>query len=115
MAGRDNRSSTRGDEAELFRTYNDELMRTVSGAVRDSTPQVVEDACAFAWAKFLECQPDRERNWKGWLFRTAQRQAWRLEREVVEHVPLRSFEREDRAGFATAVDPRDQYELRDGL
>src|SRR3954454_8855850 len=69
----------RGDEDELFRAYNHDLMRSIATAVHVSAEQTVEDACAFAWAKFLETQPDRGRNWKGWLFRTAQRQAWLLE------------------------------------
>src|SRR3954452_22338206 len=77
-----------GDEAELFRSYNPTLMQKVASAVHTRDPQTVEDACAFAWAKFLECQPDRNRNWNGWIFTTAQRQAWLLERERVEHASL---------------------------
>ena len=72
--------SVRGDEAELFRAYNERLPTQISGSVRTTTTHVVEDSCAFAWAKFLENQPDRNDNWQGWLFRTAQRQAWLLER-----------------------------------
>lgn len=71
----------RGDEARLFREFNDDLMRLVAGNVRTSSPQTVEDACAFAWTQFMEHQPDRDQNWRGWLFRTAQREAWAIERE----------------------------------
>src|SRR4051794_37482455 len=85
LKGRDGRSGStpaaRGDEAELFEAYSHELIRAVAGAVIKTTPQVIEDACAFAWAQFIEHQPDRDRNWRGWLFRTAQREAWRLQRE----------------------------------
>jgi DNA-directed RNA polymerase specialized sigma24 family protein len=95
MATNDPRPGPRGDEAELFRVFNDELMQTVAGSVYQSTPQTIEDACAYAWAQFLEHQPDRDRNWQGWLFRTAQRQAWLLERQAHENFPLRSFEWED--------------------
>jgi DNA-directed RNA polymerase specialized sigma24 family protein len=95
MATNDPRPGARGDEAELFRAFNDQLMKTVSGSVFNCTPQTVEDACAFAWAQFLEHQPDRTRNWRGWLFRTAERQAWLLERQARENMPLRSFEWED--------------------
>ena len=42
----------RGDEAELFRTFNPELQRRVAGLVRVSSPHVIEDACAFAWAQW---------------------------------------------------------------
>jgi DNA-directed RNA polymerase specialized sigma24 family protein len=95
MATYDSRPGARGDEADLFRAFNDELMRTVSGSVFNSTPHTVEDACAFAWAQFLEHQPNRDENWRGWLFRTAQRQAWLLEGQARENLPLRSFEWED--------------------
>jgi DNA-directed RNA polymerase specialized sigma24 family protein len=86
------RARARGDEAELFRDFNDELMRSVAQVVFDTAPEVVEDACAFAWAKFMESQPDRDRNWRGWLFRVAQRQAWALSRVRWDHVGLRSCE-----------------------
>jgi hypothetical protein len=60
-----------GDEADLFRTFNDELMQCIDRSVRDSTPQTIEDACAFAWTEFMRHQPSRDRNWQGWLFRAA--------------------------------------------
>jgi RNA polymerase sigma factor (sigma-70 family) len=69
-----------GDEAELFALFNDELMRKVSRAVRTS-PETIEDACSIAWAIFLRNQPDRDREWRSWLFKTAQRVAWHLDRE----------------------------------
>jgi DNA-directed RNA polymerase specialized sigma24 family protein len=90
MADQDPGPRARGDEAELFRAYNEELSRSVAQAVFATTPQVIEDACAFAWAKFMEHQPDRERNWRGWLFRVAQRQAWALDGEAYRHTPLRA-------------------------
>src|SRR3954447_347481 len=74
----------RGDEANLFRSYNAVLMHAIAGTVHPSTEHTVEDACAFAWAKFLEKQPDRDANWQGWLFRTAQRQAWLIDRRREE-------------------------------
>src|SRR5215210_4378324 len=69
-----------GDEAELFALYNDALMRGVAGVVRTSH-ETIEDACSIAWAQFLRHQPDRDRGWRAWLFRTAQREAWHLDRE----------------------------------
>ena len=30
-------------------------------------------------------QPSRDNNWQGWLFRVAQREAWRIERELLDH------------------------------
>src|SRR3954469_6713224 len=82
----------RGDEAQLFRAYSDELLRTLARGVTTQSTQTIEDACAFAWAKFMENQPDRDRNWRGWLFRVAQRQAWALSRIGWDHVGLRSCE-----------------------
>src|SRR3954453_2210905 len=70
----------RGDEAELFRSYNPELVRRVASRVHTRDAHTVEDACSFAWTMFLQEQPDRQRNWRGWLTRTAERQAWFLER-----------------------------------
>ena len=44
----------------LFREFNGELMIHVNSAVFDTTPQNIEDACAFAWTQFLRYQPSRE-------------------------------------------------------
>jgi DNA-directed RNA polymerase specialized sigma24 family protein len=41
-------------------------------------PEIVDDACAFAWQQFLQHQPDRDRNWRAWLVTMAEREAWRL-------------------------------------
>ena len=78
MADSGQHAPARGDEAELFREYNDELVRLGGCNVRCHTRDVIEDACSFARAEFLRHQPSRERNWRGWLYRTAQRQAWLL-------------------------------------
>jgi DNA-directed RNA polymerase specialized sigma24 family protein len=85
MADSDGFPPARGDEADLFREFNDELRRHINGAVFDTTPQNIEDACAFAWAEFLRHQPSREANWKGWLVRVAQREAWRIERHLLDN------------------------------
>src|SRR5215212_3944993 len=74
----DEHKPQQGDEADLFRSYNDTLMRRVRSAVR-SSPEVVEDACAIAWAQFLRHQPDRNRAWRAGLFTTAERTAWILD------------------------------------
>jgi DNA-directed RNA polymerase specialized sigma24 family protein len=113
MADRDPRPPARGDEAELFRAFNPDLVQQVAGSVRVSTPQVIEDACAFAWAQFIEHQPDRNRNWQGWLFRVAQRETWRLEREAGDPMPIRDVEYEP--GAWVPVDPHDRYALQDGV
>jgi DNA-directed RNA polymerase specialized sigma24 family protein len=67
----------RGDEPELYLKFNRLLVAKIDHAVV-SQREDVEDACAFAWVQFLRHQPDRDQNWQGWLFRTAQHEAWRL-------------------------------------
>src|SRR5919204_505986 len=47
MADSDSHPALRGDEAELFQAYNDELLRTLSRSVRVSTPQTIEDALSI--------------------------------------------------------------------
>ena len=84
----------RGDEAQLFREFNDELMLTVAQSVRTDSPQTIEDAVGFAWERFMVYQPERDMNWQGWLFRTAQRQAWLIERQRLDHVAIRDSHRD---------------------
>jgi hypothetical protein len=106
MADRDSRPPAHGDEAELFRAFNHELVQSVARSVRTSSPQVVEDACGFAWAKFIENQPDRNRNWKGWLFRVAQYESWRLERQANRDLPTRTGDFEPGTLAARLVDAK---------
>ena len=67
-----------GDEADLFREFNSQFVRIVQRRVNASR-DVVDDACAFAWQQFLQHQPERDRNWRAWMVRTAEREAWRLD------------------------------------
>src|SRR5215211_1905688 len=103
----------RGDETELFELYNDELMRRVARVVRTSH-EIVEDACSIAWAQFLRHQPDRNREWRAWLFRTAQREAWHLDRERYEAKSLNA-DPDARAYASEPPDTRDRYHERDEL
>jgi hypothetical protein len=73
------RAPLRGDEAELFRDFNRQFVRTVQS--RTNAPrEIVDDACGFAWQQFMRDQPDRERNWRAWMITTAERETWRLHR-----------------------------------
>lgn len=54
------------DEASLYETFNRRLVRKVSSRVKAS-PEIVEDACAFAWSQFMRYQPSRDRAWRSWL------------------------------------------------
>ena len=69
----------RGDEADLFLAFNPELKTVIGKLVRGLGQADIEDACGFAWVQFFRYQPSREQqSWKGWLVKTAQREAWKL-------------------------------------
>jgi DNA-directed RNA polymerase specialized sigma24 family protein len=83
-AGGGRRPGLVGDEAELFREFHPRFVRILQR--RTNAPrEVVDDACAFAWQQFLQHQPDRDRNWRAWLVRTAEREAWRLNGVEASH------------------------------
>ena len=101
-----------GDEAELFATYNEVLMRRVRATVH-TTEEIVEDACSIAWAQFLRHQPDRP-TCRAWLMTTATREAWSLDRGRRRTKSL-SSPAEDCWIALEPMDPRDQIELHDEL
>jgi RNA polymerase sigma factor (sigma-70 family) len=102
-----------GDEAELFELYNPQLMRRLASVVRTS-PDVIEDACSIAWAQFLRHQPDRNREWRAWLFKTAQREAWILDGKRRETRPF-DDDSGDEHWVPEPADRRDAYTERDEL
>jgi len=112
MADPDGFPPARGDEADLFREFNGELVNLIQHAVFDTTPQTIEDACAFAWTEFLEHQPSREINWRGWLFRVAQREAWRIERKLLDGNKLELRPLHDVDAPSDRVDLLDEVEIR---
>jgi RNA polymerase sigma factor (sigma-70 family) len=109
----DGHKPQQGDEAELFALYNDQLMQRLTRAVNTS-PDIIEDACSIAWAQFLRHQPDRNREWRAWLFKTAQREAWVLDRTRRE---MRTFEddSDDGSWVPEPTDRRDAFRERDEL
>jgi DNA-directed RNA polymerase specialized sigma24 family protein len=85
--------------------FHVELFRSIHRTVRSSL-ETTDDACAFAWLQFLREQPDRDQNWQGWLFRVAQREAWRLNAldwKERDHVDLDGK-------LVVQPDPRDRYD-----
>ena len=53
---RPERVPLRGDEAELFRDFNRQFVRTVQR--RTNAPwEMVDDACGFAWQQFIATSP----------------------------------------------------------
>src|SRR5690242_9043552 len=75
-------------------------MRTVARHVGTDSSHTIEDAVAFAWERFMVYQPERDRNWQGWLFRTAQRLAWLIERQRLDHVAIRDSHRDSESSRA---------------
>ena len=66
----------RGDEEALYRAHHARLLRLIARDV-PARPQVIEDACGFAWAELLARQPERT-SIVGWLRIVARREAIRL-------------------------------------
>jgi RNA polymerase sigma-70 factor (ECF subfamily) len=66
----------RGDEEALYRAHHTRLLHLINRDV-GARPQVIEDACAFAWAELLARQPERT-SIVGWLRIVARREAIRL-------------------------------------
>jgi DNA-directed RNA polymerase specialized sigma24 family protein len=93
----------RGDEAALFAEHGRELIEKLTRSVR-ATPADVEDACSFAWVQFMRHQPSRDRAWQGWLFRTAQREAWRL---TAQHRSELGIVAVDELNVGTVLEPPD--------
>jgi len=81
----------RGDEAALHQKYDKRLRRITTLSV-NTTPDIVDDACNFAWMQFIEKQPRRETAFP-WLRTVARREAIRLDGIARRLV---SIEHEDR-------------------
>lgn len=73
------REPLRGDERELFRSFAKRLLRSVGHAV-NAPEALIEDACAIAWQRLLERQPERTERIFAWLRSVAIHEAWRLAR-----------------------------------
>ena len=109
------RPPTRGDEAALFRTHHRRLLRLVARDV-SARPQVIEDACAFAWLELLVRQPERT-SIMGWLRVVARREALRLARHDRRSAPLSPAQPDGRAATAgaRAAEAREALDLLAGL
>src|SRR4051794_12160064 len=67
-----------GDETRLFIAHANTLRRTV-GRIVNSSDANIDDACAFAWAQLVACQPRRQTVFP-WLVKVATREAIRLDK-----------------------------------
>jgi DNA-directed RNA polymerase specialized sigma24 family protein len=102
-----------GDEAELFQSFHRRLTRIVQHLVNTS-PDIVDDACNYAWMEFIRHQPDRDGAWKAWLVTTAQREAWKLDAKERAHTGFEVDVRDDVLTREPA-DPRDVIAIRSEL
>jgi RNA polymerase sigma factor (sigma-70 family) len=84
----------RGDEAELFRSHNDWLVRITRHRLRCSDA-LAEDACAHAWLQLCRTQPGRE-NVIGWLRVVALHEGFRLLRQAGREPLAEEVSRQDR-------------------
>jgi DNA-directed RNA polymerase specialized sigma24 family protein len=76
-----------GDEAELFERYHKRLLKLTAYLV-STTPDNVEEACAFAWATLMRREDvDRETVF-AWLKVVARNEAMRLRRLDEDHLPI---------------------------
>ncbi len=102
----------RGDEDQLFRRYNDRLLRAVGRFVH-APDAVIEDACAFAWVQLVRHQPERCTAF-AWLKQVAIREAWRLSRRETRDAHLEDLHPEA-VDAHTARDPDRVLEAREAL
>ena len=80
------RRFVRGEEAELFERYHRRLIRATAHQVV-TTPENVDEACAFAWVQLLAHDVRRETAY-AWLKEVARREAIRLAKLDRTIVPL---------------------------
>ena len=111
----EDRPQLRGDESELYATFNPWLLRWVKRRTR-SAPELVEEACSYAWQEFLRHQPDRDRSWRGWLMRTAERELWHLQAKESTQAPI-DVQDSDRAQaeMDNRLDTMDRVDKRERL
>ena len=100
----------RGDEADLFAAHSEELIEKLARCVRASSAAI--EACAFAWVQFLRYQPDRDQEWQGWLFRTAQPRVWRLTADAASRSRSSGRPSRGREQPLQVADSRDRHEER---
>ena len=86
---------------ELFAHYHQVLRGNVRALVNTSDENI-EDACMFAWTKFLSCEFEHEEVAYSWLRTVAIRQAIKLDRRARRTSPLVKTP----AGRSTIVRPR---------
>jgi DNA-directed RNA polymerase specialized sigma24 family protein len=84
----------------------------------NTSPSLIDVACAFAWVQFIRRQPDRDRNWRAWMVTVVEREAWRLHSGESRATSL-TVDSSDGLVVWDRADPRDRtgerLELREAL
>jgi RNA polymerase sigma factor (sigma-70 family) len=106
------RPGCRGDEGELFARYAEQLHRIVRRAVT-APREVIEDACAYAWAEFVRAQPKRDYP-LAWLKVTAIRYTVHQRQRARREVALEDLRPADWRE-PTGTDIEDAVEAREAL
>jgi RNA polymerase sigma factor (sigma-70 family) len=88
---------------ELFARYHDVIRKHVQGVVNTSAENV-EDACMFAWTKFLSIERDQIKDARSWLATLAIHEAFKLDSRARRTRPLVNKEDE----VVDIADPRDE-------
>jgi DNA-directed RNA polymerase specialized sigma24 family protein len=102
-----------GDEDQLYRTHAGKLRGVVRMKINTSD-DIIDDACAFAWMQLLRCQPRRDTLF-AWLRTVATREALRLDRIERRHTAA-DLGRLDHPSLRDhRTDPQAQDELIDAL
>jgi RNA polymerase sigma factor (sigma-70 family) len=102
-----------GDEHELYERYAERLHRATTLAIR-TTPDIIDDACAFAWMTLVANQPRRETVF-GWLKVVARNKALELDRMAREEAALlRSVSVDNREDYLVPA-TRGRTEVTQGL
>jgi RNA polymerase sigma factor (sigma-70 family) len=102
-----------GDEADLYRCYQRDLLRAVSRVV-DAPLELIEDACQNAWTIMLGRQPDRVCIF-AWLRVVAVHEAYRLCRARQRESHLEDLDRGWEAFIAGGTTIDDLVEARQAL
>lgn len=104
----------RGDEADLFRRHNAELVRWLMRRLNVSR-EVAEDAAQIAWTQLYRRQPDRE-TVVGWLYTVAKHEVFAiLRRAKREPMPERLPEPTTSAVVEDPIAAKDALRLLDQL
>lgn len=92
--------------SELFARYHDVIRKHVQGVVSTSAENV-EDACMFAWTKFLSFEHDQIKDACSWLATVAIHEAFKLDRRARRTSQLVTEQGE----VVDVADPYDELQL----